>query len=97
VAVRWSPRYGLSYRDVEELLAELRVDVDHVTVYRRRRQTVFMSALRFARPGRGTRLLFASTHDGGRTWSGTVALSDRERPSPQDLRRRISCASPLMR
>jgi transposase-like protein len=27
-------RYGLSYRDVEELLAERGVEVDHVTVYR---------------------------------------------------------------
>ena len=34
VAVRWYLRYGLSYRDVEELLAERGVDVDHVTVYR---------------------------------------------------------------
>ena len=35
VAVRWYLRYGLSYRDVEELLAERGVTVDHVTVYRR--------------------------------------------------------------
>jgi IS6 family transposase len=34
VAVRWYLRYGLSYRDVEELLAQRGVDVDHVTVYR---------------------------------------------------------------
>jgi IS6 family transposase len=34
VAVRWYLRYGLSYRDVEELLAERRVEVDHVTIYR---------------------------------------------------------------
>jgi transposase-like protein len=34
VAVRWYLRYGLSYRDLEELLAERGVDVDHVTVYR---------------------------------------------------------------
>jgi transposase, IS6 family len=34
VAVRWYPRYGLSYRDVEELLAERGIEVDHVTVYR---------------------------------------------------------------
>ncbi len=34
VAVRWYLRYGLSYRDVDELLAERGVDVDHVTVYR---------------------------------------------------------------
>ncbi len=34
VAVRWYLRYGLSYRDVEELLAERGVDVDHVSIYR---------------------------------------------------------------
>ncbi|MCP3857997.1 MAG: IS6 family transposase [Actinomycetia bacterium] len=34
LAVRWYLRYGLSYRDVEELLAERGIDVDHVTVYR---------------------------------------------------------------
>ena len=34
VAVRWYLRYGLSYRDVEELLAERGINVDHVTVYR---------------------------------------------------------------
>ena len=34
VAVRWYLRYGLSYRDVEELLAERGVNVDHVTIYR---------------------------------------------------------------
>jgi IS6 family transposase len=34
LAVRWCLRYGLSYRDVEELLAERGVEVDHVTIYR---------------------------------------------------------------
>ncbi len=34
VAVRWYLCYGLSYRDVEELLGERGVTVDHVTVYR---------------------------------------------------------------
>src|ERR671913_497769 len=34
VAVRWYLRFGLSYRDVEELLAERGVHVDHVTIYR---------------------------------------------------------------
>jgi transposase-like protein len=34
LAVRWYLRFGLSYRDVEELLAERGVDVDHVTLYR---------------------------------------------------------------
>jgi transposase-like protein len=30
VAVRWYLRYGLSYRDVKELLAERGIAVDHV-------------------------------------------------------------------
>jgi transposase, IS6 family len=34
VAARWYLRFGLSYRDVEELLAERGVEVDHVTIYR---------------------------------------------------------------
>jgi len=34
VAIRWYLRFGLSYRDVEELLVERGVEVDHVTVYR---------------------------------------------------------------
>jgi transposase, IS6 family len=34
VAVRWYLRYSLSYRDVEELLAERGITVDHVTIYR---------------------------------------------------------------
>ena len=32
--MRWYLRYGLSYRDVEELLAERGIQVDHVTIYR---------------------------------------------------------------
>jgi len=32
LAVRWYLRYGLSYRDVAELLAERGIDVDHVTI-----------------------------------------------------------------
>ena len=34
LAVRWYLRYGLSYRDDQELLAERGIDVDHVTIYR---------------------------------------------------------------
>src|SRR5437899_1655735 len=32
--VRWYLRFGLSYRDVEELLAERGIEVDHVAMYR---------------------------------------------------------------
>jgi transposase-like protein len=34
LAVRWYLRYGLSYRDVVELLAERDIVVDHVTISR---------------------------------------------------------------
>jgi len=34
LAVRWYLRFGLSFRDVEELLAERAIEVDHVTVFR---------------------------------------------------------------
>src|SRR3954467_10940108 len=34
LAVRWYLRFGLSYRDLEELLAEPGIEVDHVTLYR---------------------------------------------------------------
>jgi IS6 family transposase len=34
MAVRWYLRYGLSYRDVEELLVERGIEVDHVTIFR---------------------------------------------------------------
>ena len=34
LAAHWYLRFGLSYGDVEELLAERGVQVDHVTVYR---------------------------------------------------------------
>ena len=34
LAVRWYLRFGLSYRDLDELLAERGIVVDHVTLYR---------------------------------------------------------------
>ena len=34
LAVRWYLRFGLSYRDLEELLAGRGIEVDHVTLYR---------------------------------------------------------------
>jgi transposase-like protein len=48
VTTHWYLRYGLSYRDVEELLAERGVQVDHVTVYRwvQRFISLFLDAAR---------------------------------------------------
>ena len=56
VAVRWYLRFNLSYRDIEELLAERGVVVDHTSVYRwvRRFTPLFIEAARPCRHGPGT-------------------------------------------
>ncbi len=33
-AVRWYCKYGISYRELEEMLEERGVNVDHTTIYR---------------------------------------------------------------
>jgi transposase, IS6 family len=57
LAVRWYLRFGLSYRDVEELLAERGVAVDHVTIYRwvQRFTPLLAEAARPCRHGVGDR------------------------------------------
>src|SRR5690242_11693199 len=57
LAVRWYLRYGLSYRDVEELLAERGITVDHVTIYRwvQRFTSEFIEAARPCRHSPGDR------------------------------------------
>jgi transposase-like protein len=64
VAVRWYLRYGLSYRDVEELLAERGVEVDHVTVYRwvQTFTAEFIDAARPARHATGDRWFVDETY-----------------------------------
>ncbi len=64
LAVRWYLRYGLSYRDVEELLAERGVTVDHVTVYRwvQRFTQEFVEAARPCRHAPGDRWLADETY-----------------------------------
>jgi len=51
VAVRWYLRFNLSYRDLEELLAERDVEVDHVSIYRwvQRFTPLLADAARFCR------------------------------------------------
>ena len=34
LCVRWSLRFGLSFRNLEELMVERKVSVDHVTIWR---------------------------------------------------------------
>jgi transposase-like protein len=57
VAVHWYLRYCLSYRDVEELLVERGVEVDHVTVYRwvQRYTPLLAAAAQFCRHSPGDR------------------------------------------
>jgi transposase-like protein len=64
LAVRWYLRYGLSYRDVEELLAERGVVVDHVTVYRwvQRFTPLLIDAARPCRHVTGDRWLVDETY-----------------------------------
>jgi transposase-like protein len=64
VAVRWYLRYGLSYRDVEELLAERGITVDHVTVYGwvQRFTPEFIEAARPARHAPGNRWFVDETY-----------------------------------
>jgi transposase-like protein len=52
VAIRWYLRYNLSYRDVEKLLLERGIEVDHVTIYRwtQRFTPLLADAARFCPP-----------------------------------------------
>jgi hypothetical protein len=65
LAVRWYVRYGLSYRDVEELLAERGVRVDHVAI----------CECRCGAPGwRTTRLVLVTRRDSVTIWPLRRAL-----------------------
>jgi transposase-like protein len=64
VAVRWYLRYNLSYRDVEELLVERGVKVDHVSVFRwvQRFTPLIAEAARFGRHAPGDRWFVDETY-----------------------------------
>jgi transposase-like protein len=64
LAVRWYLRFGLSYRDVEELLTERGVEVDHVSVYRwvQRFTPLLVEAVRPCRHRVGTRWFADETY-----------------------------------
>jgi DDE domain len=63
-AVRWYLRFGLSYRDVAELLAERGIEVDHVTVFRwvQRFTPLLADAARPCRHAVGDRWYVDETH-----------------------------------
>jgi hypothetical protein len=64
VAVRWYLRFNLSYRDVEELLVERGIEVDHVTVYRwvQRFTPLLADVARFCRHSPGDRWFVDETY-----------------------------------
>jgi len=64
LAVRWYLRYELSYRDVEELMAERGIIVDHVTVYRwvQRFTPLLIDAARPCRHAAGDRWFVDETY-----------------------------------
>ena len=64
LAVRWYLRFGLSYRDVEELLAERGVEVDHTTLFRwvARFTPLFVEAARPCRHTPGDRCFVDETY-----------------------------------
>ena len=64
LAVRWYLRVDLSYRDVEELLAERGIEVDHVSVYRwvRRFMPLLAEAARPRRHAVGDRWFVDETY-----------------------------------
>jgi hypothetical protein len=83
LAVRWYLRFGLSYRDVEELLAERGIAVDHVTVHRwvQRFSPLLVDAARFGRHRVGDRWFVDETYvkvaAGGFTCAGRLTSSGR--------------------
>ena len=64
LTVRWYLRFGLSYRDVEELLAERGIEVDHVTVYRwvQRFTSLLADAARLCRHAAGDQWFIDETY-----------------------------------
>ena len=90
-AVRWYCRYGVSYRDLEEMLEERGVAVDHTTIYRWVQAYAPEIERRFARicarlHGRTDAGIAASRAQGSRLRDGGRGnrLWRRRRPSGRD-------------
>jgi IS6 family transposase len=78
-------RFGLSYRDVEELLAERGIDVDHVTAYRwvQRFTPWLAAATRFTRHSAGDRWFADETYvKVNGVWRYGSAAPDPTSPRP---------------
>jgi transposase, IS6 family len=81
LTVRWYLRYNLSYRDLEELLAERGIDADHVTLYRwvQRFTPLFIDAARPCRHTVGRRWFVDETYvKVGGVWRYVYRAIDNE-------------------
>ena len=99
LSVRWYLRFALSYRDVEELLAERGIDVDHTTVYRwvQRFTPLLAEAARPCRHAVGDRWQVDETYVespvGGAT--STVRSISSGRSSTYSSRHGVICGRPV--
>ena len=104
LAVRWYLRFDLSLRDVEKLLAERGVAVDHVIIYRwvRRFTPLLVDAARFCRHAVGDLWFPAapvrrSTRAAGASRRGVLPVGGHEAGNAGVCRSSVSCGcvSPL--
>ena len=98
LAVRWYLRYGLSYRDLEELLAERGIEVDHVRLYRwaQRFAPLLIDAARRCRHLAGDRWFVDETYV--RVSGGLVLRLPGGRPAgPGDRRVRLAASGHRLR
>ena len=86
-------RFGLSYRDLEELLAEGGIEVDHVTLYRwvQRFTPLLIDAARPCRHTVGGRWIVDETYVTSRRCMA-VRLPGSGRARPGDRRVRVGSA-----
>jgi hypothetical protein len=75
LAVRWYLRFGLSYRDVEELLTERGIEVDHVTVYRAATTTAWMRTPRSSLPSTTHCWASITAWDAKRQWNSVRPIT----------------------
>src|SRR5699024_7237557 len=92
-AVRWYCRYPISYRDLEEMLAERGISVDHTTIYRwpPLRPPISALASSFGRPSRGQPVGKSSQflHTGNHAACAATVSARRNSPlSPKRARTR---------
>jgi IS6 family transposase len=94
IAVRWYLRYGLSYRDLEELLAERGIEVGHVTLFRwvQRFTPLLVDAARPCRHSTGDRWFVDETYvKVSGSWRYVYRAVDQYGQDPETVRSPTRC------